>query len=102
KALTTQDAALAIQARLGIGEAGMNLGQFERVVLALEPATKMEIKPVQAAIAWFWLGQSYFQLQKLDRAEDAYRRVIRDYPNADIADSAWLGFGLCAQRLGRP
>jgi len=101
KAIATKDATVVQIAQLGLGEAGIYAGQFAKAAAALEAAVKGPLKPGQGALAWYWLGQAQFQLEKYGPSEEAYLRVTRDFPTSDLLDGAWYGAGLAALRLNK-
>jgi TolA-binding protein len=101
KAVASKDPAVLIVAQLGLGEAAIYSEQYEKAATALDAAVKTQLKPEQGAIAWYWLGQANFQLQKYPASELAYLKVTRDYARADFVDAAHFGAGLAALRQGK-
>lgn len=101
KASASQDAKIATMARLGLGEAAIATGQYDKAIAALEPIKKEALPSAQAAIVSIWLGQSYFARKRYEPAEAAYLRVTQAYNHSDVADSAWFGAGLAALKLGK-
>jgi TolA-binding protein len=101
KAIATRDAAVLQIAQLGLGEAGIYAAQYAKAAAALEAAVKSPLKPGQGALAWYWLGQANFHLEKYQPSEEAYLRVTRDFPTSDLLDGAWYGAGLAALRLNK-
>ncbi len=98
KAATSRESSIANLAELGLGEAAINTGKFDKAATALQAAVKTSLKPEQAAVAWYWLAQADFQLKKYDLAADAYNKVTRDYGRSDFVDDAYFGAGLSALR----
>jgi len=101
KALAGKDAAVLTDARLGLGEAAMSAARYEKAVPALEEVVKAPLPASQAAVAWYWLAQASFRLQRYDAAERHYARVIQDYPRAEFIDAAHFGAGVAAFRQGK-
>lgn len=101
KAIATRDAAVVAIAELGLGEAAVNSKQWDKAVGALNLAVKESLKPQQMAAAWYWLGQSNFELQRYGTALDAYDRVTQMQPAPDFADGAWYGAGLAALKQNK-
>ena len=98
KAVGSKDAAISSMAELGLGEAAINAGKFDKAASALQTAVKTPLKQEQAALAWYWLAQADFQLKKYDMAAEAYNKVTRDYGRSDFVDDAYFGAGLSALR----
>ena len=96
KAVASKDPAVSQLAYLGLGEAATYTKDYDKAASALEVAVKGQLKPEQAAPAWYWLGQADYQLRKYDLSEQAYSRVTRDYSRSEFADSAFYGAGLAA------
>jgi TolA-binding protein len=101
KALASGNDDVVSPAQLGLGEAAIYGRQFEKAAAALTAATKSPLKPEQASVAWYWLGQANFQIQRFAASEEAYGRVTRDFPRADFVDDAHYGAGLAALRQGK-
>ncbi|HTE18178.1 MAG TPA: tetratricopeptide repeat protein, partial [Armatimonadota bacterium] len=101
KAVASKDPAVVPIAQLGLGEATIYSGQYEKAAGALNAAVKTPLKPEQAALAWYWLGQANFQLRRYAPAEEAYLKVTRDFGKSDLADAAHFGAGLAALRQDR-
>lgn len=101
KAVASKDMQVVPVAQLALGEAAIYSEQYEKAAAALDAAVKNPLKPDQGALAWYWLGQANFQLQKFPAAEEAYLRVTRDYPRSDIIDGAYYGAGVAALRQGK-
>ena len=91
-----KDPTLKTTLQLGLGEAAMSAKQYEKAANALEGAVKGQLKPEQAAIAWYWLGQAYFDQDNFAAAESAFDRVTRDHSKAEFVDAAWYQAGLAA------
>lgn len=101
KARASKDAAVTPIAQLGLGEAAMYAGQYEKAVTALTAAAATRLKPEQAAIVAYWLGQAYFQLGRFAQAEEAYTRVTRDHGKSPFIDGAYFGAGVSALRQNK-
>ncbi len=101
KAIAGKDPAILPLAQLGLGEAAYYAKQYDKAAPPLEAVTKTNLRPEQAAYAWFWLAQSDFNLKKYQPAEDAYEKVYRDYGRSEFADASYYGAGLSALRLNR-
>ncbi len=91
-----KDPLLKTTLQLGLGEAAMAAKQYDKAGVALEGALKGQLKPEQAAFAWYWLGQSYYDQDNFATAESAFDRVTRDYPKVDFVDAAYFQAGLSA------
>jgi len=101
KAIASKDATILQLAYLGMGEAATYAHDYEKAASALDVAVKGNLKPEQAAPAWFWLAQADYQMQRYDQAQQAYTKVIQDYGRSDFADGAYYGAGLTALKLKR-
>ena len=99
KAIAGKDPAILPLAQLGLGEAAYYAKQYDKAAPPLEAVTKTNLRPEQAAYAWFWLAQSDFNLKKFQPAQDAYEKVFHDYGRSEFADASYYGAGLAALRL---
>jgi TolA-binding protein len=98
KAVASKEASILPTAQLGLGEAAMQTRQWEKAAAALQAALKGSVKPEQAAVAWFWLGQASFQLERFPAAEEAYLKVTREHGKSDFAADAQFGAAVAALR----
>ncbi|MCS6776901.1 MAG: tetratricopeptide repeat protein [Chloroherpetonaceae bacterium] len=101
KAIASKDPEVVPTAQVLLGEAAMQTKQWNRAVEALGAAVKAELKPAQAVMAFYWLGEAHFQLQNYPQAEQAYLRVLNDFRRSDVADRALFGAALSALRQGK-
>ena len=96
RSIAAGDSGTRTLAELGLGEAALQTGKWSIAQSALDSATKTELTPEQAPIAWDWLGQADYQLAKYAPSEQAYLHVIREYPDSSYAPDAQFGAGLAA------
>lgn len=101
KAIASKDPNVVPTAQLLLGEAAMQTKQWSKAVETLGAAVKSELKPAQAVMAFYWLGEAHFQLQNYPQAEQAYLRVLNDFRRSDVADRALFGAALSALRQNR-
>jgi TolA-binding protein len=101
KAAASKDASVVSAAQLGLGEAALQTHQWEKAASALGAAVKTTLPPDQSAVAWYWLAQADFQLERYPASEEAYLKVTRDLSRADFVDDAYFGAGLAALRQGK-
>lgn len=101
KAIASKESDVVTTAQLLLGEAAMQTKQWDKAADALGEAVKSKLKPEQAVIAYNWLGQAHFQLQRYPEAEQAYLKVITDFRSSDFADSALFGAALAALRQNK-
>ncbi|MEP6754995.1 MAG: tetratricopeptide repeat protein [Chthonomonadales bacterium] len=101
KSLATKDPDVTLMSEMGLAEAAMNSKQYEKALAALEIAVKGGLKSDQAALAWFWLGQANFQLDRFARSEEAYDRVLKSYAKSEFAEGAAYGSALATLRQYR-
>jgi TolA-binding protein len=100
-AVASKDGDVVPLAQLGLAEAAMHAHKYAIAVPALEAAVQRSLKPNQAPIIWYWLGQADFQLKRYAPAEEAYGHVISDYGQSEFAAPATYGAGLAALRQNR-
>ncbi len=98
KAIASKNPAVLVMAQLGLGESAVYGEMFEKAPPALEAALKAPLKPEQAALALYWLGQAYFELKRYPSAEEAYERVLKEHSAVEFADGAAFGSGMAALR----
>ncbi len=101
KAVAAKDAAITPLAELGLGEAAMYTRQYDKAIIALTEAAKTDLKIDRAATAWYWIGQSNYQLGKFGASQEAYDKITRELKRSELIDSAYYGAGLAAQRQGK-
>lgn len=53
------------------------------------------------ANAWFWQGESGYQLKKYAEAALAYEKVISEFPNSNKAPDAYFKQGMCFVNLDK-
>ena len=99
KAIASGTTAILPQSQLGLGEAALLSKQYAKAAVALEAAVKLDLKPEQEPVAWSWLAQSDFRLQRYAQAETAYSKVFQSYPDSDLSGEACYGAGLSALKL---
>lgn len=102
KAAASKDPAITGVAQLGLSEAAVQAGQWEKAAAVLEQVVRQPLKPEQAAILWFWRGEANFQLQRFAVAEESYAKVADDYGTSDFADGAFFGAALSSLRQNKP
>lgn len=102
RAVASKDAAVLTEAELGMGEAAMQTEQYAVAVDALQSALKDKLKPAQAQIAWFWLGNANFNLKRYGPAREAYDHVASDYSASDLAPTALGNAALALYRDQKP
>ncbi len=102
KAVASKDNAVLSQAELGLAEAAMQTNEYDKAANALQDAVKGPLKPEQAAIAWYWLGESDYNLKKYGAARDAYDHVVNEFGKTDLAPGALYGAGVSALQDGKP
>ncbi len=98
KAIGSRDPDVVTLARLGLGEAALRTGQYDKSAAALNAAVQADLTPEQAALAYFWLAQANFSLKRFPAAEEAYLTVVEDYPQSRFAANAQFGAALAALR----
>ncbi len=101
KAIASKDGTVLAQAQLGLGEAAIFSSDWEKATTALDAAVKNALKAEQASLAYLWLGQANYQLERFPASEAAYLKVTQLYATSDFVDNAWFGAGLAAQRQGK-
>lgn len=102
KAAASKDPAIMTQAELGLAEAAMQTSQYDKAASALQDAIKGTIRPEQAVIAYYWLGESDYNLKRFREAREAYDHVINDYGKSDLVPNALYGAALSALQDNKP
>jgi len=54
------------------------IAEYEKVI-SLLPDSEIALD------AWYWIGQSYFQMGKHDEALSIFKKLIQEYPQSAIA-----------------
>ena len=98
KASRSSDPAISSAALLGLGEASLKSKKpdYTKAAQSLEGALKSKTIGEDAAVATFWLGQSYFGMGKYAQSQEAYARVTREFPKSDLVSDAYFNSGLAA------
>lgn len=96
KAIATKDATVATESELGLAEAAMQTTKYDLAASALQEAVKGTLKPEQAAVAYYWLGESDYNLKRYREAREAYDKVANDYSKSELAPNALYGAALAS------
>jgi TolA-binding protein len=82
--------------------ADYTLAQWDLAVVGFEAVIKYYPKSERAADAQVYIGHSYFQGGKNDKAVEAYDLAIRNYPGAPALPEAYYKKGVALRALKRP
>ena len=102
KAIASKDNTITTQAELGLAQAAMQTKQYDKAADALQEVVKEPLRPEQGAIAYYWLGESDYQLKRWSQARDAYAHVVSDYGKSDLVPNALYGGALAAIQDSKP
>jgi len=78
------------------------LGQWDLAISGFDAVIKYFPKSERAADAQVYIGHSYFQGGKNDKAVDPYDLAIRNYPGAPALPEAYYKKGVALRALKRP
>jgi len=78
----------AEKARYELGQTYMETGQYQAAISILEPLTKPGQGNNYAAQAWMKTGFAYRQMVIQDKAIEAYKHVVTDYPGSEERPAA--------------
>jgi tol-pal system protein YbgF len=76
------------------------LAQYDLAIQGFETYLKAYPRAPMAPDAQFFIGESYFLGGKLDRARDAYTKVINNYATSARVPDAYYKLGLTFERMG--
>ena len=102
KAIASKDNSIMARAELGLAQAAMQTKQYDKAADALQEAVKEPLRPEQAALAYYWLGESDYRLKRWGQARDAYGHVVSDYGKSDLVSNALYGAALAAIQDSKP
>ena len=86
---------------LECGRARFQRGEYDEAVKALEPAVRRGTDRELLREARYWLGESYWQLGRVEQADWLFRQVAQDSPRQDWGAWALHSSGWTALRLGQ-
>ena len=86
---------------LECGRARFQRGEFDEAAKALEPAVRRGTERDLLREARYWLGETYWELGKLEQADWLFRQVSQDSPRQDWGAWALHSSGWTALRLGQ-
>ena len=102
RSVGSKDQSVATQAELGLAEAAMQTSQYDKAADALQDAVKGTLKPAQAAVAYYYLGQADYNLKRYGPAREAYDHVVNDFGKSEFAGDALYGSALSAYQDNKP
>jgi len=82
--------------------ADYTLGQWDLAISGFESVIKFFPRSERAADAQVYIGHSYLQTNKNDKAVEAYDLAIRNYPGAPALPEAYYKKGIALRALKRP
>ena len=82
--------------------ADYTLAQWDLAIAGFEAVIKYFPKSERAADAQVYIGHSYLQAGKNDRAVEAYDLAIRNYPGTAVLPEAYYKKGVALKALKRP
>ena len=82
--------------------ADYTLGQWDLAISGFEAVIKFFPRSERAADAQVYIGHSYLQTNKNDKAVEAYDLAIRNYPGAPALPEAYYKKGIALRALKRP
>jgi TolA-binding protein len=95
------DSPLAISARLGLAGVLEQKGLYLEAIDSYEEVASKHAKSVQALQAIMRIGDLWFdKLSRIDNAEKAYARILKDYPGNKLSIQAHFKLGECALKRG--
>lgn len=98
RAIESKDTSIATESQLGLGEAAMQAAKYDTAASALQSALKSPLKPEQAVVVYYWLGEADYNLKRFKEARDAYDHVVNDYPKSELVARALYGSALSASQ----
>jgi TolA-binding protein len=101
KAIASGNEDIEPKARLGLGEAAMQLKDHEKAIAALNSAVRFQLSKEQMGTAYLWIAQANAELERWPEAETAFQRVLRDFDRGDLVEEALYGAGVVAQKSGK-
>lgn len=87
---------------LECGRARFQRGEYEDAAKALEPAVRRGTDRDLLREARYWLGETFWQLGRMEQADWLFRQVAQDSPRQDFGAWALHSSGWTALRLGQP
>lgn len=75
------------------------LGRYDLAVLSFQSFIKNFSSSSLVADAYYWLGESFYNLKDYHRAIQAYERIVVEYPKSQQVPSALYKIGLCAAEV---
>lgn len=76
-------------------------GKHEKAISGLKSYLSKNSKTPYAPEAAYLIGESYMQLNKFDKAEDAYKDLVYDYSKSPYAALGWRRLAELEQKEGR-
>jgi TolA-binding protein len=86
---------------LECGRARFQRGEYDEAAKALEPAVRRGTDRDLLREARYWLGETYWQLGRIEQADWLFRQVAQDSPRQDWGAWALHSSGWTALRLGQ-
>lgn len=86
---------------LECGRARYQRGEFDEAAKALEPAVRRGAERPLLNEARYWLGETYWELGKLEQADWLFRQVVEQSPRQEWGAWALHSSGWTALRLGQ-
>ena len=83
------------------GVALFNTREYDRALRNFKDFTDVYPTHTLASNAWFWQGETNFQLKNYAAAALAYEQVIAKFPRSSKYSSSLLKQGICFHSLGR-
>jgi len=87
---------------LECGRARFQRGEYEEAAKALEPAVRRGADHDVLREARYWLGETFWQLGRIEQADWLFRQVAPDSPRQEFGAWALHSSGWTALRLGQP
>lgn len=75
-------------------------GRYDMAVTGFQKFTKDFPTASLVPNAYYWLGESYYNLKDYVRAMQAYEQVVAEHPASEKVPSALYKIGLCASETG--
>jgi tetratricopeptide (TPR) repeat protein len=76
-------------------------GELEKAVREYRYLLEQTDDPVEERAVWMSIADCYYRLDDVDRAKDAYQRVVEDYPYDEESDQAFFRMAQCEGLAGR-
>jgi TolA-binding protein len=86
---------------LACGRARYQRGEYDEAAKALEPAVRRGAERELLREARYWLGETYWELGKLEQADWLFRQVAQDSPRQEWGAWALHSSGWTSLRLGQ-